>query len=203
MPENRIGALLNSEQHAEDDAIAKLTRLQDVYGAESRAAEVVAEKALIGHFRYNPGLGWLEWNGKHWDTDDVVEPRVIETVRQCVDALEREYRVNSTVTVTELDAVREAVLKRLTPEQRVGPRGGARTSDQLVEEHATDEERARCDRAREIEPGAAEQAEIWLNLLSSGKISSLVKLCRGMDGIVTRAASSTRTTTSKTVTTGS
>jgi hypothetical protein len=203
MPENRIDALLNSEQHAEDDAIAKLTRLQDVYGAESRAAEVVAEKALIGHFRYNPGLGWLEWNGKHWDTDDVVEPRVIETVRQCVDALEREYRVNSTVTVTELDAVREAVLKRLTPEQRVGPRGGARTSDQLVEEHATDEERARCDRAREIEPGAAEQAEIWLNLLSSGKISSLVKLCRGMDGIVTRAASSTRTTTSKTVTTGS
>ena len=36
--------------------------------AESRAADEVAPAAILGRFRYTPGLGWLRWDGIRWET---------------------------------------------------------------------------------------------------------------------------------------
>jgi P4 family phage/plasmid primase-like protien len=184
MPENRIDALLNSEQHAEDDAIAKLTRLQDVYGAESRAAEVVADKVMRGRYRYNPGLGWLEWNGRYWDSDPVAGDRLIDTVRQYADTVEREYRAKAAGAEPARRALLARVVERVPVERRTTNQGRVRSDAELFGMHSTEAERTEMAGLA----GAGEQAEIWLNLLSSGKINAVIKLCRGMEGIVTRVS---------------
>jgi P4 family phage/plasmid primase-like protien len=76
----------------EAETIAALAQLARAHGAESRAADIVAEHALRGRYRYSPSLGWLEWDGRRWAAGDTGEPRVIEAVRQFIDARERDLR---------------------------------------------------------------------------------------------------------------
>jgi P4 family phage/plasmid primase-like protien len=181
---NRIDALLNGEQSPEEEAIAQLTSLADVYCAESRAADIVADKVLRGHFRYNPGLGWMEWDGRRWDRDPVAEPRIIETVRQYADTAERNYRAIAANDAPARQAIVERVVARCTPEQRTTNRGRVRGDRELFNLYATEADKEEMTNLA----AAGEQAEMWLNLLSAGKVNAVIKLCRGMDGIITRVA---------------
>lgn len=185
MSENRFDQLGDDNGH-EDEAIAALAQLARAHGAESRAADIVAEKALSGRFRFSPALGWLEWDGRRWDADDIAEPRVVETVRQFIDATERDYRAQYAEVDAIVKAIMKAVMERLgdEAETKLGLAGNA---VKFVDENGTDEEKKAFTKAATEAQEARRQADIWLNLLSAGKISSITKLCRGMDGIVTRS----------------
>lgn len=171
---------------AEDDEITTLAQLARAHGAESRAADIVAEKALAGRFRFSPALGWLEWDGRRWDADDVAEPRVVETVRLFIDGLEKDYRVQAVEQQLAAGTVLAAVMERVPEDERETLKMTMK-DEKIVEQHGTDAEKALYDAAAKSGGEAKRQADIWLNLLSAGKISSITKLCRGMDGIVTRS----------------
>lgn len=177
---------LGDDEHTEEEAIQSLSRLARSHGAESRAADVVSSAVLIGKFRFSPSLGWLEWDGRRWDTDDIGEPRVVETVRKFIDGLEKDLRVDADTAEFRVVAISEAVKGRVSPEDQVA-KGKALPIDALVEKFGTDEEKAEFNAAVKDLRFAEGQADIWHNLLNAGKIGAITKLCRGMDDIITRA----------------
>lgn len=187
MSDNRMADLLGDDNGHEDEAIAALAQLARAHGAESRAADIVAAKALVGRFRFSPALGWLEWDGRRWDADDVAEPRVVETVRQFIDTTERDYRARATTADVRCSAVIDAVFGRCAPEDLTGEKGKPKPAGQVITEYGTPDEQAEWGEASADLTEAKRQADIWLNLLSAGKISAVTKLCRGMAGIVTRS----------------
>lgn len=177
-----------TDQRAEEEVIAALQQVARAHGAESRAADVVANNVLLSRFRFSPGLGWLEWDGRRWTADDdVAEPNVIEAVRQFIDATEKDYRKRCCTARQRIEAITKAVLGRATDDERMNDKGKPATQAALVEKLGSESERQElADAASDLQE-ASRQADIWLNLLSAGKISSITKLCRGMKGIITRA----------------
>lgn len=172
------------EARSEEIAIAKLTRVEDIDCAESRAADIVAANVMRQRFRYNPGLGWLEWNGHHWDVDPVIEPRLIEAVRNYIDTAERDNRAKAATAAPARTALMAQVVARVPEEQRNTNRGRVRTEVELWGLHSTEAEKEEMASLA----AAGEQAEMWMNLLSRGKINAVIGLCRGMEGVVTRAS---------------
>jgi P4 family phage/plasmid primase-like protien len=188
MTENRLDALLGDDNGTEDEAIARLSTLARAHGSESRAADVVAEKILVGRFRFSPALGWLEWDGRRWDADDVAEPRVVEAVRQFIDATEKDYRASQTEAEATVATLRETLMAKLPEDQREELKDAKPgVVAKALAKVATPDEIEQWNAAVAVVEEAKRQADIWLNLLSAGKISSITKLCRGMDGIVTRS----------------
>lgn len=191
MTDNRMAAILAADPEGlegEDAAVARLARLSRAHGAESRAADVVAEKALAGRFRFVPSLDWLEWNGGKWDTSDVARHRVREVVRQFVDTTEREYRVAAAEAKSRGEGVMAAVLARIPTEARKDGEGKDIPAADLVKAHSTDIEKIEVEKAMDEAAEAQTQADMWQNLLSNAKITSLTSLCMGMDGILTRGS---------------
>lgn len=184
---NRIEQMLGDDNHVEDEAIVALSQLARAHGAESRAADIIAQAVIIDRFRFSPALGWLRWDGRRWDTDDVAEPRVVEDVRQFIDGTERDYRVRATFAEANLDRLVNGLLSRLSDEDMVGPKGGQKPITKLFEEFGTEEEKAEFDQVNRDLLDARRQADMWLNLLSAGKISAITKLCRGMECVITRS----------------
>lgn len=172
---------------AEEKAIKRLGTLARAHGAESRAADVVAEKVLIDRFRYSPTLSWLAWDGKRWDTDDTAEPRVVEAVRKFIDETERDYRVTQVEAEMGAAEIQRIVFERLG-QDRIGGLLMLMKEAEIIDQHGTEDEKAAFARAQRDAIEARRQADIWLNLLSAGKIGSITKLCRGMAGIVTRSS---------------
>ena len=178
----------------EKAAIAELRLLDNKRkGAESRVADEAANAVLLGRYRYNPGLGWLEWDGRRWDGDEVATDRLNETIRQFIDATERQLRVDA----AEAHATAQALLKAMhqdtseeedpTPPKRLRKKKPSNSAS----EYGTDEEATGFDEYTKVAEKARKlsvQADVWLNVLSAGKVASVAKLCRGMDGILTRAA---------------
>lgn len=182
MSENRLAQLPDSEDATHETLLAQLAR---AHGAESRAADVVAEECLRNHFRYTPALGWIEWTGQRWDTDDEADEKVIETVRSFIDGKERDYRARLTTSQERLQAVVKAVKERLDPEE-VEKLRLTKKDHEIVDEHGTEAEAVEYNAAFREAQTSKQQADIWLNLLSGAKIRSVTSLCRGMDGIRTR-----------------
>ena len=81
-----------SAPRTEEEAIAELAELPAVHGAESRAADIVAQEVLVGKYRYSPVLGWLEWDERHWVVDETGSDRAKEVIRQFIDQQEQHYR---------------------------------------------------------------------------------------------------------------
>jgi P4 family phage/plasmid primase-like protien len=193
MDENRIDRLLGDDNNTEEEAIASLAQLARAHGAESRAADIVAEKALMGRFRFSPGLGWMEWQtldegGARWDTDDIAEPRVVEAVRQFIDETERDYRAEQTECESAAKMWWEKFVERLTEDERKALElAKPEDARKAILAKATEAEAIVWRKCVADGAEAKRQADIWLNLLSAGKISAITKLCRGMEGIVTRS----------------
>lgn len=185
MADNRFDMLGDDNAH-EDEAIANLAQLARAHGAESRAADIVAEKALSGRFRFSPALGWLEWDGRRWDGDDIAEPRVVETVRLFIDRTERDRRAEYVESGATAGSILAAVLGRIDDAERETLKMTLK-DEEIVEKHGTPDEHVLFVEALKAAGEAKRQADMWLNLLSAGKISAVTKLCRGMDGIVTRS----------------
>jgi P4 family phage/plasmid primase-like protien len=172
----------------EDKVIATLAKLSKAHGAESRAADIVCEKVLRGRFRFSPSLEWLEWDGRRWDTTDVAKHRVREVIRQFVDETERDYRVQQAEAEERAKSIAAAIVGRLSAEQRKGADGKDIAVSDLIAIYQTKEEQDELEQAAAEAESAKAQADIWMNLLSNAKINSLVSLCTGMDGVLTRAA---------------
>jgi P4 family phage/plasmid primase-like protien len=183
--DNRFDRLGDDNGH-EDEAITALSQLARAHGAESRAADIVAEKALRGRYRFSPALGWLEWDGRRWDADDIAEPRVVETVRQFIDNAERDYRDQLAQADATLAAILAEVLGGLPQDDAETVRLTMK-DDEIVQKFGDPQQVKEYTDASFNTREAKRQADIWLNLLSAGKIGSITKLCRGMDGIVTRS----------------
>lgn len=187
MSDNRLLDMLGDDNGHEDEAIASLSQLARAHGAESRAADIVADKVLRGRFRFAPAIGWLEWSGKKWDDDDISGERVVEVVRQFIDATEKDYRREMHEADEAAQAIGARALDNATDDQLKNEKGKDRPLSAVVALVLTDEEAKEFMRLSEAADKAKRQADIWLNLLSAGKISSITKLCRGMDGIITRS----------------
>jgi P4 family phage/plasmid primase-like protien len=173
----------------ERDTVADLRVLDSKKrGAESRAADEVAQAVLLGRFRHNPGLGWMEWDGRRWDGGEVATDRVHETVRQFVDEVERNYRAEVAEQTATGALIVDEIEQQVPKEQRTKDDGKPMKPGDVVQAFGTKEQKAAFDKAADAAQAANTQAEIWLNLLTAGHVASVAKLCRGMDGILTRAA---------------
>lgn len=186
MSDNRMDDLLAQENEAEVAAIAELQKLARAHGAESRAADTVAEGCLLGRFRFTPSLGWLEWNGGKWDQDDIADPRVHEVVRQFIDTTERDYRVQAAEIKAQADEVAAAVMGRIAEADKYEADGSPKDPVELFRQNASPEEARTLETAKAEAEAAEQQADMWLNLLSAAKIASVTRLCRGMEGVLTR-----------------
>lgn len=184
--QNRIDDLM-AYGEAEENVIAELRRLAKSHPAESRAADVVAEKVILGRFRFSPGFGWLEWTGGKWDMDLTAEPRVREVARQFIDQTERDYRAQAAEAITRAEGIAAAVMGRITEADKVDAEGKPRDAAELFATHSTEFEQAGIEQAKAEAAEAQAQADMWMNLLSAGKIASVTTLCKGMDGVLTRA----------------
>ena len=103
----------------EKDTVADLRVLDSKKrGAESRAADEVAQAVLLGRFRHNPGLGWMEWDGRRWDGGEVATDRVHETVRQFVDEVERNYRAEVAEQTATGALIVDEIEQQVPKEQR-------------------------------------------------------------------------------------
>lgn len=185
MTENRIDDLMYGE--AEETVIDELRRLAKAHPAESRAADVVADKVILGRFRFSPGFGWLEWVGGKWDMDLTAEPRVREVARQFIDQTEREYRAQAAEALARAEDIAATVMGRIVEADKVNPDGTPRDPAELFMANSTDIEKAEREHAVAEAQEAQQQADMWMNLLSAGKIASVTTLCKGMDGVLTRA----------------
>lgn len=183
MPE-RIDLMLGDDNHTEDEAISTLSQLARTHGAESHAADYVAASVLAGKFRFSPALGWLEWDGRKWDTDDTAEPRVVEAVRLFIDKFEKDCRVRAQFAEGVLTGLLKAINARIEDESELM----LLKDEQLIEKYGTDAELEQYNAAVFSSREAIKQAGMWLNLLSAAKISSITKLCRGMEGVLTRSS---------------
>ncbi|MGH3936358.1 MAG: hypothetical protein ACRDS1_15500, partial [Pseudonocardiaceae bacterium] len=183
---DRIDRVLALERA--EDTTAELQALARTHGAESRAADEVTKAVLLGKFRFAPGLGWVQWDGRRWDPDTTVEASVIEAVRQFADVTERDYRARAVAADTELQALIDGVTARVPEDQRMGSNGKLLTTVALVDKAAEAAEKDAYDKAAKEYLTAKQQADIWLNQLSAAKLSAITKLCRGADGILTRTA---------------
>jgi hypothetical protein len=148
----------------------------------------VAEATLRGRFRYNPGLGWLEWDGRRWNNDETVGERVSEAIRLFMDGVEREYRAEAAEGSAAAAAV-FAQLKTRLPESALLDRDGKSIPvGTLVAKHATQDEKTAYEAALGDGNEATTQADIWLNLLAAARIAAVTRICQGMDGVLTRSA---------------
>lgn len=184
--DNRFDQLGDDNGH-EDETIAQLSQLARAHGAESRAADIVAEQVLIGRYRFAPAIGWLEWTGRKWDDDDIAEPRVVETVRQFIDVTEKDLRAKMIEADQRAQDIAAGVFARCTDEDLKDDKGKPKTAGLVINEKGIDGEADQFMAAVKEAEQAKRQADMWLNLLSAGKISSITKLCRGMDGVITRS----------------
>lgn len=185
---NPIDGYLGDDNGTEEEAIAALSTLARAHGAESRAADIVADSIIRGAFRYSPALGWLQWDGRRWDADDVAEPRVVEAVRLFIDGTEKDYRAQYIEAEQTAHAIAEAVFARCTEDDLISDKGKPLPVGAVIAERGVGDELDDYRAAVQAADQARQQADIWLNLLSAGKIGSITKLCRGMDGVVTRSA---------------
>jgi P4 family phage/plasmid primase-like protien len=128
----------------------------------------------------------MEWDGRHWDTDDVAEPRILETVRLFMDTAARDYRAKATATETRTQELIKVFAARDADEEH-SEKGKVNVKTLLNSELVTDEERKTYKSMLDELMHNTQQANIWLNLLSAGKVSAVTKLCRGMDEVITRA----------------
>ena len=184
---------------AEKDAVAELRVLDNKkQGAESRAADEAASIVLLGRFRYNPGLGWLEWDRRRWDGGEVAADRVHETVRQFIDEVERDYRAEVAEQTATGALIVGEIEQQVPKERRTKDDGDPMKPGDVVQAFGTKKQRAAFDKAADAAQAANTQAHIWLNLLTAGHVTAVAKLCRGMDGILTSSPappSSTHTPT--------
>jgi len=157
-------------------------------GAESRAADEVAKAVLLGRYRYNPGLGWYEWDGRRWDGDETVSERVSEVTRQFMDQVERDYEAKAAESYMAAAAVVTEIKARLPESALSDSKGKPVPSSRLVPDHGTDTEKETYKKGVQDESAAKTQADIWLNLLAAGKVAAVTRLCQGMDGILTRSS---------------
>lgn len=170
--------------------MAKLPRLAKSRGPEARAAQVVAEHALNGRFRYAPGLGWLAWDGMRWASRETSEPRGREAVREFADRAERAFRNEAALHMATMQRLEATVMSRvrgldeadaLAAVAQLKPKdlGGQ------VQDNGTAAEREQYSAADAAERAAAEQADIWLNLLSAAALRNLLALAGDREGILT------------------
>ncbi|MBL8926333.1 MAG: hypothetical protein JNM77_08840 [Pseudonocardia sp.] len=191
MSESLFDDLLKAAQEGTDPAPGTLTKLAKTHGAESRAADEVAPRVILGKFRYAPGLGWLAWDGTRWLTGPACEERAREAVRLFLDRTEKDLRAEIVKLQQAVDDLEGEILGR-APAAEVE---AARTDDRpdkalakLLATYATEEEAERhAELSRELRE-ARVQADIWLNLLQESKIGNVTKLCRRLDGVLTDAA---------------
>lgn len=128
----------------------------------------------------------MRWDGRRWDLDDIAEPCVVEAVRLFMDRTERDYRVEATFAHSRLERLIEELTSRLSEDQKMEKKK-PKPMDQLFKEFGTAREMADFLELSSDLMYARQQADMWLNLLSAGKISSITKLCRGMEGVITRS----------------
>jgi len=157
-------------------------------GAESRAADEVAKAVLRGRYRYNPGLGWFEWDGRRWDGDETVSERVSEVTRQFMDQVERDYEAKAAESSMAAAAVVTEIKARLPESALSDSKGKPVPSSRLVPDYGTDTEQETYKKGVQDGGAAKTQADIWLNLLAAGKVAAVTRLCQGMDGILTRSS---------------
>jgi len=182
---NRVDALLGKTAH-EHDAVEHLAIKRDVHGAESRAADIIAPAVLASRFRYTPALGWLEWADGRWDGGDIAAERVVEVVRHFIDETEKDYRLKALLRGHEVDRLLNDVLTRVPDNELTDNKGRKVSVESLLTKYATLDERTHIRQAQDAFSDTKNQAEVWLNLLSAAKIAAITKLCRSIDGILTR-----------------
>lgn len=188
MPQSLFDQLVTAAAEGRSPTPAAIQRLANIYGAESRAADEVAPRALRGRFRYAPGLNWLEWDGRRWTIDTGGEDRARQAVRRFIDTTERRRRAEITELQEQVDTLETDILTTATPEAVDAARDDPKTMAAIITEHGTPEQtNAWKALIRELWE-ARTQAEIWLNLLSESKIGNVTKLCRRDDGILTKAS---------------
>jgi P4 family phage/plasmid primase-like protien len=181
---NRMDALTdhNSEDTAADTLLDQLAR---AHTSESRAADIVADGVIRGAFRFSPALDWLVWDGCRWDSEEGGEEVVKERVRLYLDGKERDARADAMEADAEIQTLAKAILAREgTTITSTLPKDAAMAA---VDEHGTEDEKALYNAAYRRSTESKRQADMWLNLLGAAKIASVVKLCRGMEGILTKA----------------
>ena len=181
-------AVVSAIPAAEDDTRTALDVLSRKKGAESRAADEVAEATLRCRYRYNPGLGWLEWDGRRWNNDETVGERVSEAIRHYMDSVERDYRAKAAEGSVAAAAVFAQIKTRLPESALLDRDGKSIPPANLVGKHATQDEKTAYEAALGDGNEATTQADIWLNLLIAARIAAVTWICRGMDGILTRSA---------------
>ncbi|MCA1676982.1 MAG: hypothetical protein LC799_34000, partial [Actinobacteria bacterium] len=180
---------LTIEAATGDADVADLRKLDwKTKGAESRAADEVAKAVLLGRYRYNPGLGWFEWDRRRWDGDETVSERVSEATRQFMDQVEWDYEAKAAESSTAAAAVVTGIKARLSESALVDSKGRPVPSPRLVADHGTDIEKKAYKKGVQDGDAAKTQADIWLNLLAAGKVAAVTRLCQGMDGILTRSS---------------
>jgi len=183
-----IDAVFSAVPATEDDTRTPLEVLSKKRGAESRAADEIAETTLRGRFRYNPGLGWLEWDKRRWNNDETVGERVSEVIRLYMDEVERDYREKAATGSAAAAAVFAQIKDRLPESELLDRDGKSIPTPKLVDKHATPEEQTAYEAALRDGNEAKTQADIWLNLLAAARIAAVTRICQGMDGVLTRSA---------------
>jgi P4 family phage/plasmid primase-like protien len=181
-------AVVSAVPAAEDDDREPLEVLSKKRGAESRAGDEIAETTLRGRFRYNPGLGWLEWDERRWNNDETVGERVSEVIRLYMDKVERTYRAKAATGSAAAAAVFAQIKDRLPESELLDRDGKSIPTPKLVAKHATPDEKEAYEAALRDGNEAKTQADIWLNLLAAARIAAVTRICQGMDGVLTRSA---------------
>jgi P4 family phage/plasmid primase-like protien len=168
----------------EADTVAGLQATARAQGADSRAAEIIADHVVRGRFRWTPALGWLQWDGCRWSIDEAAEAALIEAVRQFADDTERDYRARAGSAQLRESALIDTVRARagLDPLAVLD----RKEVERLIENKGTPDERKTWQQITRDLTEARTQADIWLNLLNVKKLQAVVTLCRGMDGVRTR-----------------
>lgn len=183
--------MATKKRPTEDDSVSKLQKLVAGQCSESDAAEEVARAALLDRFRYAPALGWLRWDGSRWSTDETGERSAMETVRRFVASTEARlrneaFRAND-ARVEILGAVMGRHPDPINPDQK--PRDlDPKTAAGVVDIHGTAEEKTGFASSADKMKDLLGQANMWQNLGTKAKLSSVMTLCSGMDDILTRAA---------------
>lgn len=180
---NRFEALDSSEEAATERLLDQLAK---AHGAEAHAAEIVAAECLLHRFIYAPALGWLEWDGVRWDDDPDASEKVVEVVRQFNITKEADYRAREGEATGAVAVIVRTIKGRLSEADKTSLLAGGGKPEDLVKQYGDDDERKAYADAVSDAQNAKKQADIWGNLLSLAKISNLVKLGRGMEGILVR-----------------
>lgn len=167
--------------------VEALTKLSKNKGPEVRAALEVSRRALEGKFRHAPGLGWLAWDGRRWESHPMVINKVRRATADFADKVQKQWEKEKG---DHLRAVVEGLAPRLDLKLDIAKSAvwlaiAQHKVDALIEKHGGEQKAMFFDLLHKADE-AGDQAEIWLNLLSSASVSNLVKLSADNEGILTR-----------------